>query len=510
VLPALRKFGLRPLILLNANDGQPCPERQRTATVSESAAPGERTLKLAVAVPGGLAGYPVAVSSLADSNSPTLIERYREDGGRAVIELSKPLSRAVQPGESLRLAILKYDPLYAAGTPQFERTAQGWLTYVRLVAQHMALLYGSDDYDVEIWNELTFGSAFLDVRNYTGQWGDRNARPQFLHPGDQAWELGNRTTRALKSEHPNVKVIWGFSNTTWFHTAIPELPPSTDGQSYHPYGTGKRCYADLIRGRLNQLLDGFVPAGCSIQPEGYAHTWQQTESLMRLIAPAVRTIKPPQTAEFSHYVSEDGFAPGENDIRDAAAARLAKRKFLLRAPLFWLNKGITALYVYSAYGESDLGFGLFDGDGSVSPALLALHEFTARFGNAVPVAHTRQLEFSVQPVGTDPGVLPGDPLGHHLRRSQVVALLPFQLDAHRFAIGAYVMTQDFPRDLGPVPYRLTISGLDSTGVAVNLYVPDSSRRQSVKAATNTADSVSIEVPLTDVPSLIEVTERAAT
>jgi hypothetical protein len=478
--------------------------------VSEQAAAGERALKLAGAVPGELAGYPVTITSLVGGGTAPLIKSYREDGDRAVIELSKPLSRAVQPRESLRLAILKYDPLFAAGTPQFERTAQGWLAYVRLVAQHMALLYGSDDYDVEIWNELTFGSAFLDVRNYTGEWGDRNARPQFLHPGDQAWELANRTTRALKNEHPHVKVIWGFSNTTWFHTPIPELPPGTDGQTYHPYGTGKRCYAEMIKGRLNLLLDGFIPTGCSIQPEGYAHTWQQTESLMRLIAPPVRTIRPPQTSEFSHYITEHGFAPVENDIRDAPGARLAKRKFLLRAPLFWLNKGITALYVYSAYEESDLSFGLFNTDGSVSPALIALHEFTARFANAVPVAHTRRLEFSVQPVGADPGVLPGDPLGRHLRRSQVVALLPFQIDARRFVIGAYVMTQDFPRDLPAVPYRLTISGLDSSGADITLYEPDTDRAQTVKSAAETTGSVSVQVSLTDVPRLIEVTERATT
>jgi hypothetical protein len=511
LLPALRSHGLRPLILLNANDGQPCPERPRSITVSETATAGDRTLTLERSLPGGLGGFPVTVPSLAGAGSAApLVESYREEGAGAVIKLSKPLPRSVRAGEQMQLVILKYAPLFATGTPQFERTAQGWLTYVRLVAQYMALLYGSDDYDVEIWNELTFGSAFLDVRNYTGDWSDRNSRAQFLHPGDQAWELANRTTRVLKAERPVVKVVWGFSNTTWFHTPISELPPGIDGQSYHPYGTGKRCYAELTRGRLDRLLDGFVPAGCSIQPEGYAHTWQQTESLMRLIAPTVRMTKPPQTPAFFHYITEDGFAPVENEIRDARGARLAKRKFLLRAPLFWLNKGISALYIYCAFDNSDLGFALFDADGSVSPALFALHAFTARFASAVPLDRARQLGVSLQPLGADPGVLPGDPAGRHLRRSQVVALLPFQLDARRFAIGAYVMTQDFPRDLPPVPYRITISGIESAGAHLTLYIPDTDRAEAVKPSARTADAVSIEVALTDVPRLIEITDGTAT
>ncbi len=507
VLPALRRHGLRPLILLNANHGRPCPVHEVDVRLGADAAAGGTELTFANAIPGGLEGSPVTISSLADGSAPgPLVVDYREEGTGATVRLSKPLPRPLAAGDILRLTVLKYAPLDLPGTASFERTARGWLDYVELVTRYMTRFYGSDDYDVEIWNELTFGSAFLDVMNYQQPVTERSGRPDLLRPGGQAWELANRTARLLKQEHPSVRVIWGFSNTTWFHTPISELPVGTDGQSYHPYGTGRRCYAAIIRGQPERMLDGFVPDGCAIQPEGYAHTWQQTESLMRLIAPAVTSAHPPQGAAFAHFITEHGMAPAEIGIQDAPGARESKRKFLLRAPLFWLNKGISGLFVFDAYESSDTNLGVFDADGTVSPGMTALHNLTQRFAADTLPGPVRQLEFDVKAVGPDPGILAGDPAGRHLRRSQAVALLPYQLDAHRFLIGAYVMTQDFPRDLPAVPFRITIGGLAPRGVMIDVYDPGSDKVHRLDAAPQGHDAVSFDVSLTDVPRLIEVHE----
>lgn len=509
-LGALRKNGLRPLILLNANDGQPCPVRPLDVRVEQDAPKGTRVLTTA-AIVGGIGSFPAAVTSLAGGGSPgPLITHYDVADGRSTLELSRPLFREVRAGETLRLEILKYQPLYPVSAAEFEATARGWLRYVSLVLHTLAASYGADDYDVEIWNELSFGSAFLDINNYYEPRLQLKAAPDFLHPGGAVWELGHRTVERIKSEHPGVRVIWGFSNTTFFHTPIPELPPQLDGQSYHPYGTGRRCYADLIHGREQLLLDAYVPNGCSVQPEGYAHDWQQTESLVRLLAPGVRTVHPPGSAAFEHYITEHGLAPSEIGITNPEQARRAKEKFLLRAPLLWLNKGITGLYVFHAYEPSDSGMGIFDGDGTISPAMRALHAITSRLAAATAIAAPRQL--SVAGVARDAGqvgVFDNDRQGRRVSQSDLVAILPFQVNATHFALGAYVMTQNFPTDLPPQGYHLTIGGLHAPGARADLFNPGTGEVRALDVTAPAADRLTIAVPLTDVPCLIEIAEAGA-
>jgi hypothetical protein len=75
----------------------------------------------------------------------------------------------------------------------------------------------------------------------------------------------------VKAEFPSVRVIWGFSNTTFFHTPIPKLPPGIDGQSYHPYGTGTRKFEGTPPRRDQTPLEGFTPRYEIRMPEGIAH-----------------------------------------------------------------------------------------------------------------------------------------------------------------------------------------------------------------------------------------------
>ena len=324
ILRALKAHGLRPLILLNANHLQPCPVRWRDLLVQAPAAAGSRSL----IVTGDLRNiqhYAATLMSLANGGTAgPLITNHSpvraSVGGAQMIELSKPLARAISGGEVLRLALLRYQPLYPVGTPAFERTVNGWLHYASLVANLVKADYGSDDFDIEIWNELTFGSAFLSVDNYADSKTVIGDVSESFHPGGRAWELAERTVETLKHEHADVKIIWGFSNTTFFHVPIAQLPPYLDGQSYHPYGTGRRCYADLVRDRRSLLLDEYVPTGCVVQPEGYAQAWQQTESLLRFLTPSARSVHPPGSQEFQHYITEHGFAPAEIGIMDRREA----------------------------------------------------------------------------------------------------------------------------------------------------------------------------------------------
>lgn len=512
VLPALRKYGLRPLILLNANHGQPCPARSFSVQVGRNAPAGSRAIALTAPIAPSWGSFTATIATLADAaHAGPLIQRHAVDRGEDKIQLSKPLSRDVRVGEILQIQVLRYRPLYPAGTPEYEDTLRGWLRYVDLVTRTVGGLLGGDDYDVEIWNELTFGSAFLDVNNYfeptlTFPSPERD----FLSPGGRAWELGNRTVQWLKSAHPRLTVIWGFSNTTFFHVPVAQLPAHTDGQSYHPYGTDRRCYVDLVKHREALLLDKYIPPGCSIQPEGFAHTWQQTESLMRLIAPAARTAHPVGSHSFFHFITEHGFSPASIGITDPTQAQDAKRKFLLRGPMLWLNKGVSALYVNDLYESDDAGMGVFAANGTVGTAMRALHELTMRFAGADPLVHPRQLWIEVEHDGADPAAVSGDTDGRGLKQSETVAFLPFQVSASRFVIGAYIMTQNFPSPLAPQRYHLTIHGLNSATTTMKFYASESAAVHRLEVARSTAASLTVVVSLTDVPGLIEIEESERT
>jgi hypothetical protein len=510
ILRALKAHHLRPLILLNANHLQPCPVRWRDLVVQQSAAAGSRTLVVAGDVSGLGEGTATVMSLASGTEAGPLVDSVSQAEARGpnhVLELSKATTRQIAQRDSLRIAVLRYPPLYPLGSSEFAATAAGWLRYVALVTRLVEKEYGARDFDVEVWNELTFGSAFLDVANYGRS--VPHSTPEFLHRGGSAWELASRTRALLTREHPQVTVIWGFSNTTFFHVHIDELPPRFDGQSYHPYGTGRRCYADLVRGRRELLLDAYVPDGCVVQPEGYAQAWQQTESLLRFLAPAARTVHPPGTGTFRHFITEHGFAPAEIGITDPLEVGRAKRGFVLRAPLLWLNKGVTALYLYDVYDPTDAGFGLFTGDGGISPALSALHRVTAEFAGPEMTAASRALSFQVMREGPQAGVLPGDPAGEHLPQEQAAALLPFQADAHRFVVAAYVMTQDFPHRLAPQSYRLTIHGVDGRNGGIRFYAPDTGLTEPVSVVAASSDSVTLRLSLTEVPRLIEINEQGA-
>ena len=85
--------------------------------------------------------------------------------------LSRPLPRALAPGP-YPASTLRYQPfsppLLADGRPNpaFEATMRGWLAYVDVVTREVKRVVGDDGFDVEVWNELTFGSDFLDRGTY--------------------------------------------------------------------------------------------------------------------------------------------------------------------------------------------------------------------------------------------------------------------------------------------------------------------------------------------------------
>src|SRR5581483_4055637 len=162
VLHAFRANHLRPLILLNANEGCPGPARRFRVHVVSAAPAGGRTLQLdagsaSVVIPG-LTGLDTQKPMKAAAVMFTSLNG-------TTVSLSKPLIHGIEPGW-YSASTLRYQPFGAVGTGDFDHTLDGWLDYVGLVARTTRAALGGDAFDVEVWNELSFGSDFLNLDTY--------------------------------------------------------------------------------------------------------------------------------------------------------------------------------------------------------------------------------------------------------------------------------------------------------------------------------------------------------
>jgi hypothetical protein len=310
------------------------------------------------------------------------------------VTLSKPLPKDLAAG-AVALTTLKYAPLFPVGTGEFDATAAGWVAHTLRVCR-LASEMGVREFDIEIWNELTFGTHFLSINDYYDKAAPKITAPEpdFLKPGGRCWELARRTIDAVKSEYPQARCIWGFSNTTFHHTPIAQLPPGTDGQSYHPYGTGTRVFNGQLPRADQPSLEGFVPRYEVRMPEGIMQTFIQTESLVRHLNPLERlTQKPRGVARFRHYMTEHGVLAAECGVNDEAGAWRLKTLCAMRSFSLWLNKGIDTLHYFNAFEKEPRSFGLLPTtllslpsdarfEDVATPPMRALRNLTAVFAEA--------------------------------------------------------------------------------------------------------------------------------
>ena len=418
LLGALKAAGIRPLILLNANDGDPGPSTSFTANITQPASAGATTVQVDSAsaqqlVPG-LSGFDVpggtAAAFMATSVSPS-----------GQVTLSQPLPVAI-PAGAYKVTTLRYmpftSPFTSTGSPDqfFENTLAGWLLYVKAVTSEARKVLGNDDFDVEVWNEMSFGSNFLDISKYY------KPVPALLQgTGSVTDQLLARTVQWIRepaNDLPDVGIGDGFANESPFVSGA-NVPLGLTAIDKHPYPPGfKQFPQDALQSvyvqsgirPVNALgqpdgvdvvgtwLDSFTPTYDAFFPEYYL-SGIQTEYMERGLSPITTTIggtpygrnvKPPgATTPLQDWVTEMNIDPADGGLTNVADMEHLQAKAALRTLSAYVNKGVSALYFYAvSNGDWSMVDPTQPGGG---PTMTAIQRFMQAFAGPDTIATPRSL-----------------------------------------------------------------------------------------------------------------------
>jgi len=409
LLTACKNNHLRPLILLNSHHGVPCPTKLFTIQLTAVAKKGDREVHIA---PGDLAKLVVGHSGLSQLTdywaAEALFTRIDPDG---TAELSKPLPKDLPAGK-VPAATIKYLPFYPSVLadkttvpPEFTETMNAWLVYVKAVTTLARDVLATQDaadagFDVEVWNELTFGSNFLNINNYyekpivKGEWAVSEILAQTV-----------KWIRDPANQCPGVGIGNGFNNQ-WPWGAGSSAPPGLTALDKHPYAGIKHFPADqgkpsgsvplnaLAQRDANNLgpdkwQDKFIPTYVSHFPE-YFFSAIQTEHMCRDVSPLTTEIYGTKHGRLTHpnypdgtpapapemwitevnidatgadpgnmaeYIKAQGSPPVAPSMTAADVDHL-KAKAILRYLTCGVNKGVARFYFFAAKDDNPSGLGL--------------------------------------------------------------------------------------------------------------------------------------------------------
>jgi hypothetical protein len=534
ILKACKRWGVRPLILLNANQGIPTPTQFFQRTVTATAKAGSRTIRL-----NDTRNLQIGRSGLNNLTENWAAEALITAIDGNTITLSKPLPKSIAAGSSVSMATLKYRPFSKPGSVDYRNTIAGWQHYVDTVAKFTANALGTTQstdkgFDLEIWNELTFGSNFLSINNYYA--------PDLANYEEESiWRNLVTATADYAVAHPQrfsgVKFSDGFANTIpW--PASSKQPIRISAISKHPYANRKNFPKDEQGGEKIDALGkptNFIPTYSALFPEYYA-TAIQTETLLRDAAPLTNEIQGVRHGRYARqvngrivptevWITETGFAPNEHGITKPSPALSLKAKTTARYYTLYLNKGVTKLYLYSA-ASGNLGLGIVqdnfleysrihrsypkDDRSYVSPALNITARIVKQMNqNLDPtLTQVRQLQLDYISDTHKHVQFGGDGTAAHppLYDRDVFTFLPYQVNSHRFVIPYYVMTRDITKDLPPEKFAIQISKLKAQGATVSVYDPLHDRPLPITINRRGRDFLNLTLSATDYPYLLIIQE----
>ncbi len=538
-LLACQKWKVRPVILLNSNDGFPCPAQTFNRTVTVTAAAGNTQLTLdsvsglVVRKSGYTFGGHMAYGLVTAINGNT-------------VTLSQGIPAQINANTSIPMATLLYQPFSdpVNDAANYNATINGWKTYAQTVATVCAQILGTTNaadkgFDFEIWNELTFGSHFLYINDYYN--------PD-LYPYNGAYTSSSiyaslvQATAALADANPTlfsgVTLTDGFANTIPWPASSTE-PARVDALSHHPYPPTKTYPANESSGnRINALgqnegSTGYAPSYTACFPE-YFGTCLQTETSVRDMAPFNNTVQGTVHGRYSRdsdpcplWITEINLAPNEVGITAPTQALALKAKIASRILTFFLGKGTDMVTLYDA-GGGDLSYGLIQdnfvqyaagnsvypvNDASyVSPALAATSQIAAKLkaglDRSLARVNTRSLQVSAISDAHNHAQFTGDGTSAHpnLYDREVLTILPFQVNASRFVLPYYVMTRDIRQALTPETFSVTLDGIKSIGTTATAFDPINKTSVPVTLTSGGATTLNFNLSASDYPYLLILDE----
>ena len=533
VLKALRHWKLRPVILLNLHQGVPGPLKIFGRTVVQDAPKGATQIRLS-----STSDLVIGRSGLSDLTDYWAAEALITGIAGDTVTLSKPLPAALKAGVQVKMATLKYRPFSVPGSPDYLATLEGWKRYVGIVAGFSAQVLGTAGgpdlgFDLEVYNELTFGAHFLSINDYYQP-------PLATYDEEGIWDALVAATAEVAGQRPaqfaGVELSNGFANTIpW--TASSRQPERVAAINKHPYHGVSHYPADESRGQglgQNGQPTQAVPSYTALFPEYYGSALQ-TETLLRDSAPLTTDIYGTVHGRYGRgqenpvgvWITEVNIQPREVGVTDPTAALALKARSAARYYAFYLNKGVGKVQLYTAAdGErGDAGFSMLqdnfvqyaasqtsypaDDGPYTSPALTLTRRMTDVFkvGLDPGLKQTRPLQVRSVRDTHDHVQFPAAGDQPPLYNREVLAVLPYQVNAGRFVIAYYVMTRDIRQPLPAEEYTLDLGGLKAAGARVSAYDPLTGQAVPLKVHIAEQDRLVLTLPATDTPRLLTVQER---
>jgi hypothetical protein len=536
-LQAAAAYGLRPLLLLNANEVAPCPYLTLHHTVSVAAAAGaiQVTLDSTADIVPGYSGFTNLTGSYV------MCEALVTSVSGNTVTLSKPLPVAFSSGQSVSMNTLKYrpfdtplDPLYNATTAT--ASLNGWNNYALKLATLAAGIMGPIGFDMEIWNELSFGSKFLALCNYYGTPPPPDAQ--------DIWATIVSNTASTATANPaafsGVRLTDGFANTVPWPASSNE-PARIGGISKHPYpiysaypiGQQQIPGGWMLNGLLLADNYTFVPAYMIYMPEYYG-TSIQTETVIRDMAPINNGIygvwhganyRPGNPCPV--FITEIGVQPAQVGITDTPSALLMKAKAASRMLCFFLNKGAAVVNLYSVSSSGDLDWQILldsflqyaannttypsPDSGYVSPALKLISaiadQMSCGLDPTLTLANTTPLSVVSIADTHDHNQFSGDGTPAHPNGydREAFQFLPFQVNHTRFVIPYYVMTRNITQALTPESFEIQVKGFCKCA-SIQSFDPLNNVYMSVQSKYLGHGVTDITLAATDYPYLLIVNQ----
>lgn len=557
LLTALKNNGIRPLILLNSNSGAPTPLINIEAKLVTPAKKGDKSIQVgntSLILPGytGLRDdgkYQTAFPIITECNSET-----------GICQLSAPLNSNHHAGK-IQLTNLKYQPI---GSPNTEETVEGWIHYIKAVSQTAKEVLGGNHFDLEVWNELSFGSHFLNSDNYYNPTIKQESIVyEGIDYGMNSYQAFLPITVDVIGNDPDyngVRIINGFSNQRPWDNGK-DLLNGQAGFSRHYYTSYETLseispsnlrYPDI--GPLNALglMEGIpdnsgwakVVPGSFYVPTFVADSPEVWFSGVR-IENVIRDLQPAPSQWDSHFrYSNNGngkhaevWMTETNWYRQNYLTKLAKElnvsitdpslneleqslatKALLRIYSFYSNKGIETVNIYAAK-SSDHQFSVIpeeffkalnNNNGKLTPEIEklagpqveAMKNVTNIMQQGEPIESPRKLRVIDIQVPNPILQFKGDGTEAHPDVLNVhdLAVLPTQLSNNKFAIGYYVATQHFTK-----AYLEEYSATDPR----RYEMPDQYFEVTLKNIKGKGANISAYDPITNLNIPITVTKRTS-